>query len=92
MATEAVVHGGDQRTAEYQAALGVAMQIAAYWRRLGYEVEARVVWARGVGTVPGSWVVRSDMIDGRPTRRVKPPARPAAASSPAGGHPRSAGR
>ncbi len=79
-------------TAEHAHALGMAMQIAEHWRGLGYDAEVRVIWAPGAWTVPGSWVIRSNMIGGRPTKRVKPPARPDAASSPDGGRPAGGGR
>lgn len=51
----------------------LARAIKLYWMNLGYEVDIRLerIHSRGIsGPDTEVWCVRSDMVDGRPRRKI----------------------
>ena len=54
-----------QETAEATAA-----RIREYWAERGYLVRTRVEYEEGVDRRNPGWVVRTDMLDGLPVRRL----------------------
>ena len=54
-----------QETAE-----NTATRIREYWAERGYLVRTRVEYEEGVDRRNPGWVVRTDMLDGWPVRRI----------------------